>query len=208
MPHQDSTIYLRFPGQCDQKVLHPAKVLTVKSSRTFSVLPQDAALTLKDGVELLIYFEFGGKFVQQSARIGPPAGDDPEAGTEMETIGEWVSAESRQSYRISTVMSNLTATFGGEKNCPLQDISISGFALIASAIYPVGEIVDAELTHDGKTFTGRVTVQSVREAINGQYRYGVNCVKDKPSATSLAKGVQLISMNEQRSKLSRLSRTA
>lgn len=44
----------------------------------------------------------------------------------LKTICEPVSAESRQCYRVSTVMNDLAVTFGGESNSPLRDVSVPG----------------------------------------------------------------------------------
>jgi len=208
MPAKDSTIYVRFPSQSKNPVLHPATVVRADSTKLFAVRSEDDTLSFEVGLEILIYFDLGGKFVQQPARIEALLEDDPEAGIELVTIGEWFSAENRNAYRISTVTSDLVTTFGGEQNCPLCDVSIGGFAAIVSGKYEIGQVVDVEISYDNKTYTGQVSIQSARELRDGKTRYGANCVKAASSATSLNKGIQTISMSEQRKKLNRLSRGA
>jgi len=208
MPQVDLTVYLRLPGQAANPVLYPAKVVQAHSTSSFTLQPEDDALACEVGLEILIYFEFGGEFVQQSACIEALSDDDSEGGISLKTIGERVSAENRQTYRVSTVMSELSVTFGGEENCPLRDVSVTGFAVIGSEKYKIGQILDTELTHDNKKYTGQVSIQSVREEPGGKTRYGVNCIKGDKSATALFKGIQCVSMSEQRNKLKRLHRSA
>ena len=210
MPQQGSKVFIRFASQAKNPILHPTTVIKAQSTSSFVVQPEDSTQPFEAGLELMIYFEFAGKFVQQPARVEALPGEDPEAGIELKTLGEWVSAESRQTFRVCTVMTDLDATFGGETGCPVNDISATGFAVIVSGDnkYKVGQIVDAELPYQDKTYTGQVSIQSVCEKPDGTVRYGVNCVKGDNAAGSLTKGVRHISMAEQRRQLSRMSRSA
>lgn len=210
MPALGYQVFLRFPSESKNPVLLPATVIKAISAGSFEVRPEDESLVFEVGLELMIYFEFAGKFVQQPAQIEALSGEDSEGGVKLKTLGEWVSAESRQTFRVCTVMAELDATFAGEVGCPLNDVSATGFAVIASGDlkYQVGELVDAELPYQDKTYTGQVSIQSVQEMPNGKVRYGVNCVKDDASISTLPQGVRDISMAEQRRQLSRMSRSA
>ena len=208
MPQQGTKVFIRFTSQSKTPVLHPATVIQAKSNSSFAVQPEDETLAFEVGLELMIYFESAGQFVQQPARVEAVPEEDPETGIELKTLGEWVSAENRQAFRVCTVMSNINATFGGEKGCPLNDVSATGFAVIAPGNFQIGQVIDAVVTYEDKTYTGRVSIQSVREMTNGKTRYGVNCVKDSTSSASLVHGVRDISMAEQRRQLGRMSRGA
>ena len=208
MPEVESTVFIRFPSQTVTRVLHPATVVQAESTNSLTIRPDDDTLSFEVGLEFMIYFEQDRKFVQQPALIEALPGDDPEAGIELKTIGESVPAENRSTYRICIVTSDLTATFGDENDCPLCDVSVSGFAVISSGKYKIGQVIDAELSHNEKMYAGQVSIQSVTELPKDKTRYGANCVKSAQSATSLFKGVQSISMSEQRLRLSRLSRMA
>lgn len=205
MPIKGSTVFLRFPGETQRRILHTTTVTQTMGSDNLTVTPEDQTLKLEAGQELLIYFEHRRQFMQQPARV--EALLEGEAGPvfAIQTLGEPMSAESRQCYRVSTAISDLTASFGGEDGCPLRDVSVTGFAVIASGRYKTGEVVDAELSFEGRRYTGKVSIQGVCEATDGRYRYGVNCVKMMESAQSLSKGLQQISMSVQRQQLNRLA---
>ncbi len=204
MPIKGSTIFIRFPNESKNRILHPVTVTETGGSDNLTVLPENPELALEVDQELLIYFEQRRQFMQQPAKV--EALLEGEAGTvaTLKTFGEAVSAESRQCYRVSTVISKLTVTFDGV-SCPLRDVSVTGFAVISSNRYKVGQILDADLRFEGKKYIGKASVQSVAELPEGQVRYGANCVKAPASPTSLSKGVQQISMSVQRQQLNRLS---
>ena len=123
----------------------------------------------------------------------------------IQTVGDCISAESRQCFRVSTVLSNRTATIGGESDCDLLDVSITGFSVKASKEYAIGEQVDAIHDHDGRRYTGKACVQSIAPLRNGEFRYGLYCVNDAESK-ALTDALQKISMAVQREQLRRRAR--
>ena len=153
----------------------------------------------------MIYFEQRRQFMQQPARVEALLEGETGPVAAVKTIGEAVSAESRQCYRVSTILSDLTATFDGVEGCSLRDVSVTGFAVISSKRYKTGQVLDAELRFEGKRYTGKTSIQSVTEMPEGLVRYGVNCVKSAASPTAICKGVQQISMSVQRQQLNRLA---
>jgi len=205
MPVKGSMVFLPFPSETARRILHPATVTGASGADNLTVLPDDPELGLEVGLEFLIYFERKHEFMQQPARI--EALLEGEGGTvaTLTTFGEPVSAESRQCYRVSTVMTDLTATFGDEKDCPLRDVSVTGFAVSASTKYDIGQVIDIELRFEGKRYNGKASIQSVCQTPDGLYRYGTNCVKAGNTKESISKGVQQISMAVQRQQLNRLA---
>jgi hypothetical protein len=205
MPIKGSTIFIRFPNESNNRILHPVDVTETSGSDNLTVLPENPDLALEAEQEVLIYFEKKRKFMQQPARVEALLEGEQGNVAILKTLGEPVSAESRQCYRVSTVLSKLTTTFDGVEGCSLRDVSVTGFAVISSKKYKTGQIIDAELRFEGKRYTGKTSVQSVTEMPEGQFRYGVNCVKTAASPQSLSKGVQQISMSVQRQQLNRLA---
>ena len=205
MPAIGLTVFVRFPGETKRRVLYPSTVTQLSGTDSLTIQPEVAGLTYEVGQELLIYFERRRQFVQQPAKV--EALLDSEAGhfVVLKTTGEAVSAESRQCYRVSTILSELTVTFDGVEGCSLRDVCVTGFAVVSPKQYKTGQILNVELVFEGKRYTGQGSIQSMTQMPDGQTRYGVNCVKSTASPQSLPKGVQQVSMSVQRRQLSRLA---
>lgn len=205
MPIKDETIFVRFQNESTNRILHPVDVVQVGGPDNLTVKPENPELPLEAEQELLIYFEKQRKFMQQPAKVEAILDSEEGVVAAMKTIGEPVSAESRQCYRVSTVLSKLTATFDGVDGCSLRDVSVTGFSVLSKKQYKNGQVIDAEIRFEGKRYTGKTSVQSVTPLEDGVIRYGVNCVKAAASPTELSKGIQQISMSVQRQQLNRLS---
>jgi len=205
MPTIDETIFVRFQNESKNRILHPVKITETAGSDNLTVKPEDPELPLEAELEFLLYFEKQRKFMQQPARVEALLEGEQGVVAVLKTVGEPVSAESRQCYRVSTVLSKLTATFGGVDDCSLRDVSVTGFSVLAKKQYKNGQVIDAELRFEGKKYIGKTSIQSVTPMEDGLVRYGVNCVKAAASPTALDKGVQKISMATQRQQLNRLS---
>ncbi len=205
MPAIGHTIYVQFPGNAGKRLLHPCTVTQVSGSDTLTVLPEDQTLTFSTEQEFLVYFEIQRRFMQQPAKVEALLDIDSGTVVALKTIGDPVSAESRQCYRVSTVISDLFTTFDGLERCSLRDVSVTGFAVTSPKRYKIGQIIDAELRFEGKHYTGQTSVQSVCTMLDGQTRYGVNCIKAAAGPKTLIKGMQSISMAVQRQQLSRLA---
>jgi len=200
------TIFVQFPGNTNKRILHPCIVTQINGTDSVTVLPEDPEISLDLEQDFMVYFERKREFLQQPAKV--EALLEIESGTvaALKMIGEPVSAESRQCYRVSTLFCELFTTFGGEDNCSLRDVSVSGFAVACeNTSYTIGQVLDAELSFEGKSFSGRVSIQSIAQLPEGKTRYGVNCVKEGNGPTTLLQGVKVISMAVQRQQLSRLA---
>ena len=197
--------FVQVPDESSQRILHSAVVQGFTNKTYTAELQEDAAL-LESGQDIFVYYESSGKFARQPARIDLIA-DTPSGRTfSFQFTGDAVSGESRQCYRVSTVMAAVTATFGGEENCPVVDVSATGFAVIAAEQYMATDIVEATIRFEGETFSGRGRIESVRELSAGRIRYGLHCVDGKSTDETLSKGLQQISAAVQRQHLRRLSR--
>lgn len=111
-----------------------------------------------------------------------------------------MQAENRECYRVSTMFRTITASFGDRDDCPLVDVSPTGFALISPADYGIGKTLEATIQYGGVEYSGRTCIYSKRILKDGRIRYGVNCI-DKTYRDAL----QHITMDLQRQQLRRLA---
>lgn len=197
----NDSVFLRLPTEAQSRILHHTTLLD-NSETTLSVRPDSDTLILEPGAEILIYYDSKREFMQQSAKV--EALLDDEAGTVVgiEPFGEPVSAESRECYRVSTVLANLKAGVGDEINCPLTDVSVTGFSVHARTSHANGASLRVSLRHEGKNFSGLAVVQSICTYDDGSIRYGLRCVDEHGE---LSKGLKKISMAVQRQQLKRLA---
>ena len=197
--------FVQVPDESSQRILHSAVVQGFANSAYTAELQEDAA-PLESGQDIFVYYESSGKFARQPARIDLIV-DTPSGCTfTFPFTGDAVSGESRQCYRVSTVMAAVTATFGGEENCLVVDVSATGFAVLAAEQYKATDIVEVTIRFEGETFNGQGRIEAVRELGAGRIRYGLHCLDGKSTDETLCKGLQQISAAVQRQHLRRLSR--
>ena len=156
-----------------RRMLHPSKVVEVTEYAFTVELEENISCFdvegdgLKTDHEILVYYNRHCDFLMQAARIDevvePVDNQDHENGDDqskvlvrLEATGEPVSAESRQCYRVSTVLAKLSASFGECDDCQLVNVSPTGFAVISREEYPVGRIVMASPGYDDLRPTGPV----------------------------------------------------
>ena len=201
----DLDLFVRIPNETPTRVLHGAKVTGINDN-LFSLELEEEGVVLEEKSEILVYYHRNREFLQQSARVETVTTLDPKGIIAIELHGEPVSAESRECYRVSTVLSGLSATFGPEENCKLNDVSITGFSVTAAEKYEIGAHVSAIIEYEGESFSGTACVQSVRELGEGRIRYGLHCVSNEAEGGfDLQRGLRQIGTAIQRQQMRRLS---
>ena len=157
--------------------------------------------------EVLMYFNGKREFLQQLGRVvavEPQELEGEEATVfTFDPIGDPISAESRQFYRVSTISADLRASMGDEKDLDVQDLSATGFAVIASGSYALGDTVEVEIEHADMQCHGTAAVQSVREFGPGRIRYGLRAIEEDPHTGEFLQTLQGISLAVQREQLRR-----
>ncbi len=157
--------------------------------------------------EVLMYFNGKREFMQQVGRIKEIA--QPEEGVgepitfTIEPVGDAISAESRQNYRVSTISADLEATVGEEQNLQVQDLSSTGFAVLATEEYQLGQTMEVSIAHADEQCHGIAAVQSVREFAPGRIRYGLRAIEEDPHTGEFLQVLQRISLAVQREQLQR-----
>lgn len=206
--------YVQIPNQSGKRILHPATVVEHEDSKYIAEV-EVSSPPLEAGNDIIIFFELKKEFMQQSGRIDMikpsdnPINDSQQingpTGTAIgfQLVGEPVSAENRQCYRVSTVMVDLTATLEGEANCHLLDISSSGFSLLSLREHAYGSLVEVTLEYGQNKYSGQARIQNIIEHPRGVFRYGLYGIEDKKVDSELTKGRQVISMDIQRLQLRR-----
>jgi hypothetical protein len=198
-------LFVQHPQKTAERELLPATIIDVNND-IYSIRLENSDVTLEAGSELLLYYDRDREFVQQAARVETVELTTPHLVAAIVLVGAPVSAESRECYRVSLVLSGLTATFGPEENCQLNDVSITGFSVTASRRYEIGAHVPATLEFEGRSFFGASCIQSVRELRDGRIRYGLHCVNDeKFGGFELQRGLRHIAAAIQRQQMRRLS---
>lgn len=160
--------------------------------------------------EVLMYFNVKREFMQQLGRVVEVNVPDSAEGKKAESttfvlapIGDPISAESRKFYRVSTISAHLKAKVGDESDLDVQDLSSTGFAIIASNEYSLGETVPVSIAHDAEQCHGIASVQSVREFGPGRIRYGMRAIEEDPHTNDFLQVLQRISLAVQREQLQR-----
>ncbi len=199
----DSTFFIRLPADSNERILHPAKVAGQEDG-IYTARVGDAGLPLTEGLDVLIYYEKDRQLMQQPAHVLAISADEPGLVIQISTTGGPVSAESRQYYRAWAVMSELTVEFGEESECPLLDVSCTGFAVAAMEPHQIGGLVDAVLRFEGTEYRGAVCVQNKRELTKGRTRYGLLCF-DSRDFWELRRGLHRLNLSLQQEQLRRLA---
>lgn len=121
----------------------------------------------------------------------------------IEPVGDPISAESRQSYRVSTISAGIQARMGSESGLQVQDLSATGFALLADKKYKIGQTVEVAIRYGDESCHGKASIQSFRELESGRLRYGVRAIEEDPHAQTFLRTLQRISLAVQREQLAR-----
>jgi hypothetical protein len=157
------------------------------------------------GQEVLMYFNVKREFMQQLASVLEVVEDEASEGPifVLEPIGDPISAESREHYRVSTLSAGLDARVGNEQSLPVQDLSATGLAVLSAREYSLGERVEIEIAHEDEHCHGLASVQSVRVFGPGRIRYGLRAIEEDPHTSCFLDVLQRISLAVQRQQLQR-----
>ena len=200
-------MFVSFPSSGATRVLHAAKVCTMGDDLiTLKFLEPDLIPVEAEGA-CTVFFDGPREFMQQPAeRVAYDDAPDTDEAFDLalQLAGEAVSAETRKCYRVGTSLAQYYGGFGSFGECHIVDVSATGLGFVCGTRMKIGTGVDFSFELHGHTYSGRGFVQSQKETRNG-YRYGLLCTSDDPA---LAKGLQQLTMDAQRTQLRRLSGAA
>lgn len=200
--------FIHLNSEADERVLYPLAVLARQGmSWTVAALKED--LSVESGQEVTLFFQLRQEFMQQAARVSARHEEVDGCEFELELLGNPCSAETRQCYRVVTIVSDRWLKLGDERErCQIVDISATGCAVISEQVLQIGSIIPAEMTHGNAEYRGSLCVQSIKEAGKGRIRYGLHCVENQQKSENLDQGLRLVCLEVQREQLRRLSGAA
>ena len=194
-------IHLLDPTQPGQRTLHTGSVVGIDEGAWIAEFPIPEFDVAPQG-EFVIFYEARKKFVQQLARIDEVREDEPTLVVKLETIGDPAPAEGRETYRVTTLSTSITAQLGDAHGCDVVDVSSTGFAAVSPEKHEIGERLTASITYDGETHSGVVAIQSIQERKDGT-RYGVRYICENGEKSQFEDGLNQISLGVQREQLAR-----
>ncbi|HMN41827.1 MAG TPA: hypothetical protein PKE29_13360 [Phycisphaerales bacterium] len=204
MLHAKMDVFFRVPKDNNRRVLHPATLVSTGAEGLTAEVGSEG-LRVEPSQDLLLYYQVDNKFVQRPICVEGVLESEGRRIVSFVTTGDAVSAESRQCYRVATVIAGVTASVGSETRVPVNDVSATGFSIVSGSEYTVGTSVPVTMVHEGKKYTGTACVQSIRELQPGKNRYGLFCLSGKVGGGNLAQGLAQISMAMQRAQLRRMA---
>lgn len=205
MLNPGANIYVRLAGETPgEKPLRTALVLERREALC-TVEISDAENPPAPGDMICFFFDLGPRFSQQDARVGRCLVRDNKCIMSVALIDEPVPAENRQSFRVSVATADLCARLNCAQNCPVIDVSFTGFAIVSEGMFQIGDAVTVAVKFEGRTYTGEATIKSVNPVDEAKTRYGLH-VPPNRGASTLQKGLQAIASSIQRLQLRRLSR--
>ncbi|HEX4054591.1 MAG TPA: PilZ domain-containing protein [Tepidisphaeraceae bacterium] len=193
-----NAVFLLIPCPSKRRILHPGIVIESDSTSFVAEFEYPVAPAVDSDVNA--YCEVNGKFFQQGARA-TEIRTGPSCVIVFRRTSEPVSAESRQTYRVSLVAADFIARVGKETQCQVLDISPEGFSAITSKKLDLGSVVQIKVSGEDQTFEAPARVQTVHERSDGKFRYGFLVARKNIAAR---KTMQLLSVTMQRLQLKRL----
>jgi hypothetical protein len=123
----------------------------------------------------------------------------------VKAIGDAVSAGTRGEDRVSTREIGVTAMIEDERDCPVQDVSLSGLAVISARKHPVGRCLEIAIRYGDEEYVGQVEVQCVHPIDGGRSRYGLLGVFDTAEGRNLENGLTRMTLEIQQQRLKIIS---
>lgn len=201
MLQNGSQVFVSLPGKSGKRVLHPGNVLECDEMHFAARF--ESQLKLAVGDDLIAYATVRNKFMQQGAKVAEIRCAQPVSTIAFDRVGDVVSAESRQMYRVSTVALNITGRMGLTTPCNVVDISSAGLAIIAGCSFQFGSVVPVSFTWERQPVTAQCRVQTITPRDDGKTRYGLLAIDN-----SAQKTLERIAMAVQRRQLQRISGAA
>lgn len=194
-------VFLCLAKEGARRVLHPA-VIGSAANGLYTAQFEDSSVAPQPGQNALVFFDRRGEFTQQAIRIDAVIEGEGRPTLGFIPAGEPVSAESRQCFRVSTVLANIPAHIGDHPGA-LVDASASGFAIMSGASHAIGQTLSVSIDFAGERFEGMATVQSAEHLPAGSTRFGLHLATGAGAGRNLKTGLQRVTAEVQRIQLRR-----
>lgn len=196
--------FVHFAQESRIRVLHPAKIVGTEDG-SFTAEFEESDLNAEGDHDIVLFYNMRSKFMQQPGQIISVVETEPRLVVSIQTTGELASAESREYYRVSTVLSELTIDVEEVGACGLLDVSATGLAISSKSIHGIGQLLNLTFDVEDHAYKGRACVQSIQQLRDGKTRYGLLCIAEQNTKGTLREGLCKLSMTVQRRQLQRLS---
>jgi c-di-GMP-binding flagellar brake protein YcgR len=118
---------------------------------------------------------------------------------------EPVSAEQRQTFRVSVALADIFAQLGSQRRCQVADISPEGMAIIGSPGLSIGSVQHIGFAYENFRIDADACVQTIKVLATGKVRYGLLIPRSNATARNT---LQRLSVALQRTQLRRLAGAA
>ncbi len=207
MLKEGSPVYLGLDDPSGGRVLHPGIIAEIVQDRC-TIEFENSELPIRTGDGCLIYYHEFQEFVQRPVKVEEQSEIGPLSRVVMKFIGNSISADSRQEYRVSAINAGLTVTLGTEEGCTIQEISMSGLGLVSDRKYSTGQILNVTLHFEDEDFSGRMVIEWIRQLGGDRTQYGLCGLFDAERSDTLRIGLMRFTRAVQRQNLQRVSGAA
>ena len=207
MLKKGSSIYLGLDDPSGRRVLH-AGIIAAMAQDRWTIEFENSELPIKTGDEYRIYYHEFQEFVQRRVQVEEHSETGPLSRVVMKLIGDVISADTRQEYRVSAINAGLTVTLDTEEGCTIQEISMSGLGLVSDRKYSIGQILNVTLHSEDEAFGGRAVVEWIRQLDGNRTQCGLRGVFDAKGIDTLRIGLMRFTRAVHRKNLQRVSGAA
>ncbi len=204
MLKEGSSVYLGLDDPSGGRVLRPGTIAAIAQDRC-TIEFENSELSIKTGDGCLIYYHEFQEFVQRRVRVEEQSETGPRSRVVMKFIGDAVSADTRQEYRVSAINAGLTVTLDGEEGCTIQEISMSGLGLVSDRKYSIGQILNVTLHFEGENSSGQMVIEWARKLDGDRTQYGLRGLFDAKGSDMLRIGLMRFTRAVHRQNLQRVS---
>jgi hypothetical protein len=201
---EGNRVFLRFDSPSRGRLLQSGIVQEIREGG-LTLAFEARHLAVETGEEKLLYYNKARDFVQQPVLVEAQSSDGPPFVISVKSIGDAVSAGTREEDRVSTRDTGLTVALEDEDGCLIQDVSLSGLAVISNRKYHVGRCLEIAVPYADDEYVGQVEVQCAHPLEGGKTRYGLLGVFDTEAGKSLQNGLTRMTLEIQQQYLKRIS---
>ena len=204
MLKEGSRVFLRFDSPSRGRLLRPGIVQEIREGGlTLAFDARHHAVEI--GEEKLVYYNRARDFVQQPVLVEAQSSGGPPFVLSVKPIGDAVSEATREEDRVSTSDTGLTATLEDEDSCLIQDVSLSGLAVISNRKYHSGRCLEIAIRYGDEEYVGHVEIRDTSALDSGKTRYGMLGVFDTAEGENLQNGLTRMTLDIQQQRLKRIS---
>jgi hypothetical protein len=201
---EGSRVFLRFDSPSRGRLLHPGTVREIREGG-LTLAFETRHPAVETGEEKLVYYNKARNFVQQPVLVEAQSSDGPPFVLDVKSIGDTVSVGTREEDRVSTGGIGLMAILEDEDSCPIQDVSLSGLAVVSNRKYRVGRCLEIAIRYGDEEYLGQVEVQCSHPLESGETRYGLLGVFDTEAGRSLQNAFTRMTLEIQQQQLKHIS---